>query len=305
MLKMENLELVSVCIITYNSSKYILETLESVKNQTYPKIELIISDDASSDETVSICEQWLDQNKNRFTNTKLIASTQNTGVCGNINRANGAAKGRWIKGCAGDDCLMPDAIASYVEYCHRINCQICVSDAYFINEDSVIITTEGKLSLWNHYIKDLKKPKSKQKSTILYHLLCPGPPMFMSKEVWMSIGGCNEKYAYADEWVMQYSMLQQDYYIYPLEKKLIKYRVSQYSLCHNPFETRSYDSQFAFVMDIIIPDLLKKYQYLQAWDLFIKKKTQCLVAHNKNFNYKYLLLFSPRFILERLKDFFV
>lgn len=56
---MENIDIVSVCIITYNSSKYIEETLESVRRQTYPAIELIISDDASSDDTVYICEQWI------------------------------------------------------------------------------------------------------------------------------------------------------------------------------------------------------------------------------------------------------
>jgi alpha-1,3-rhamnosyltransferase len=40
--------LVSIVIITYNSAKYVLETLESVKAQTYEKIELVISDDCSN-----------------------------------------------------------------------------------------------------------------------------------------------------------------------------------------------------------------------------------------------------------------
>jgi alpha-1,3-rhamnosyltransferase len=51
--------LVSVVIITYNSSKYVLETLESAKAQTYQNIELIVSDDCSTDDTVEKCREWI------------------------------------------------------------------------------------------------------------------------------------------------------------------------------------------------------------------------------------------------------
>ena len=46
--------LVSIIVITYNSAKFVLETLESAKAQTYQNIELIISDDCSSDNTIEI-----------------------------------------------------------------------------------------------------------------------------------------------------------------------------------------------------------------------------------------------------------
>ena len=58
--------LVSIVVITYNSSKYVLDTLQSVYNQTYKNLELIISDDCSSDNTVAIVEKWLIDNGNRF-----------------------------------------------------------------------------------------------------------------------------------------------------------------------------------------------------------------------------------------------
>jgi len=50
--------LVSVVVVTYNSSKYVEETLESIKNQTYPNIELIVTDDCSTDSTVDIVMNW-------------------------------------------------------------------------------------------------------------------------------------------------------------------------------------------------------------------------------------------------------
>lgn len=60
---MENKPLVSIVVITYNSSEYVLETLESAKAQTYTNIELIVSDDCSTDETVSICKNGLKQTR--------------------------------------------------------------------------------------------------------------------------------------------------------------------------------------------------------------------------------------------------
>jgi len=97
--------LVSIVVITYNSSKYVLETLESCKNQTYKNIELIISDDASKDNTVKLCQNWIEKNKKRFFRTELITTIKNTGIPSNCNRGVRASKGEWVKLIAGDDVL--------------------------------------------------------------------------------------------------------------------------------------------------------------------------------------------------------
>lgn len=116
---MNNQPLVSVPIITYNSSKTILETLESIKAQTYPNIELIISDDCSNDNTVEICQQWIDKNRDRFVRTLVLVSPINTGVSGNCNRSNEACVGEWIKCIAGDDALLPICIEEFVKYVNQ------------------------------------------------------------------------------------------------------------------------------------------------------------------------------------------
>ena len=114
--EMNNQPLVSVPVITYNSSKFVVETLESIKAQTYQNIELIISDDCSTDNTVELCQKWVEQNKKRFVRTLLITSEMNTGVSANLNRAEAACQGEWVKGIAGDDLLMPDCVESCVKY---------------------------------------------------------------------------------------------------------------------------------------------------------------------------------------------
>lgn len=108
--------LVSVTVITYNSSKTVLETLDSIKAQTYQNIELIVSDDCSTDNTIEICRNWIEQNKDRFACTKLLTIDKNTGVSANLNRAEAACQGVWVKGVAGDDMLMPNCVQNCIEY---------------------------------------------------------------------------------------------------------------------------------------------------------------------------------------------
>lgn len=108
--------LVSVPVITYNSSKTVLETLESIKEQTYQNIELIVSDDCSTDNTVEICRNWIVQNKERFVRTEILTVEKNTGVSGNLNRAEEACRGEWVKGIAGDDMLLPTCVQDCMDY---------------------------------------------------------------------------------------------------------------------------------------------------------------------------------------------
>lgn len=108
---MENNPLVSIVVITYNSSKYVIETLESAKAQTYENIELIVSDDCSTDNTVEFCREWIEKNKERFVRTELLTVPSNTGIPANCNRGYKAAKGEWIKGIAGDDILANDCVS--------------------------------------------------------------------------------------------------------------------------------------------------------------------------------------------------
>lgn len=58
---MEN-PLVTVIVVSYNHSKYIEENLDSIKNQTYKNIQLIVADDASKDNSAETFEQWLSKN---------------------------------------------------------------------------------------------------------------------------------------------------------------------------------------------------------------------------------------------------
>lgn len=110
---------ISVIVYSYNSSEFIVDTLESIRNQTYPNLMLIISDDCSSDNTIEICKKWLVKNEDRFIKTKLLTSDINTGISANANRAWDACETEYFKDIAGDDLLLPDCVQDYVEYINK------------------------------------------------------------------------------------------------------------------------------------------------------------------------------------------
>lgn len=135
--------LVSICVITYNSSKTVISTLESIKNQTYSPIELIVSDDNSSDNTVNIVQKWLNKNKSYFENVNLITSKINTGVTDNVNRACKSARGNFIKDIAADDSLLPNYTEKCVLYFEENpNAEILFTKVKFINENGQEVTRD-------------------------------------------------------------------------------------------------------------------------------------------------------------------
>ena len=110
--------IVTVGVVTYNASKYIVEALESAFEQSYGALNLVISDDCSKDNTVALVEQWIKQDRvqKRFLSIQLITVPQNTGVSANCNRVIQASPTDWIKFHAGDDLLLPKCIEDNMNY---------------------------------------------------------------------------------------------------------------------------------------------------------------------------------------------
>lgn len=106
--------LVSVIIATYNSTRFIVETLDSVYNQSYKDIELIVSDDCSTDNTRQVTDRWITTHKDRFVNTIHVKTNHNLGIAGNYNNALSYASGIWVKTLDSDDVLLPNCITDSV-----------------------------------------------------------------------------------------------------------------------------------------------------------------------------------------------
>ena len=277
----DNLPLVSVRVCTYNSSKYILDTLNSVFRQTYPKIELIISDDCSTDNTVGICKAWVDRHSDRFVRVELLEVPKNTGTSANVNRANSATRGEWIKGLAGDDMLADHAIETFVDYVTRHDqCRICISGIDFIDDDGNP-TSYDSLVLQN-YLNYLTEPLKKQQRRILQGLFMPSPPAFMAAELAKN-RACDENFPFADEWPFFYKVLNEGNRIYPVTDILFHYRVREGSLSriNGGLDPRVVESMKNFAFRVIRPQMLRKGMLLSAWHITLVYNIQYWQSRNR------------------------
>ena len=103
--------LVSLIIPSYNGSAFLAEALQSASSQTYPNLEIIISDDASTDNTLEIAQSF-----QRHSSLPVsIISHPNYGLVKNLNFCIDQAKGKSIKFLFQDDLLEPNCITEMVK----------------------------------------------------------------------------------------------------------------------------------------------------------------------------------------------
>ncbi|MBL8241003.1 MAG: glycosyltransferase family 2 protein [Bryobacterales bacterium] len=105
---MSQLDLVSVTLVTFNSGRFIKKCLESVLAQKYTDLELIVIDNASTDGTVDILEQFDGR-------CRIVFNDENIGFCAAQNQAIAMSRGEWVLTLNPDVLLMPGFIQQLVE----------------------------------------------------------------------------------------------------------------------------------------------------------------------------------------------
>lgn len=154
--------LVSIIMPNYNSSKFIRNTIESVINQLYTNWELVIADDCSTDDSISIIQSF---NDNRI---KLVINEKNSGAAITRNNAIENANGKWIAFLDSDDIWREDKLIKHLEF--MIN-----NDAVFSCTAYKVVNTDGELIKdYNpkkdvYGYKDILKHCSIGCSTVIYN----------------------------------------------------------------------------------------------------------------------------------------
>lgn len=219
----EKFPLVSVCIVTYNSAKFLVDTLDSIKNQTYDNIELIIGDDASKDNTVVICKKWITENKDRFISTTIVTQPTNKGVCNNLNACYSVAKGDWIKIIAGDDILLPNCISDYVSYIvEKPQADILFSKMIHFSGD--VYNKKNSFYEDDSYTQGffLENDEKKLYSVARKNALA-APTLFHRNGIIQNLGGYDTDYCFED-WPMWLKLLENHYKFDYIDKYTVAYR---------------------------------------------------------------------------------
>lgn len=214
--------LVTVICLCYNQNRFVVETLQSVLNQTYQPIELIVVDDCSQDKSAEIIETFLENKPILF-----IKNTVNQGSTKSFNLALKHAKGEFVMDLAADDVLMPHCIEKLVKGFEKSkfeNLAAVASNAMYIDED-------GQFLYYHFPVNEYEKVLQKRPVGDVYQSILKGGDNLFSgstlikKNVFDALNGYDEKLYFEDFdfWLRMSRVYNFDFVDEPLfQKRVVK-----------------------------------------------------------------------------------
>ena len=222
--------LVSIIITTHNSSKYVLQTLESAKKQTYRNIELIVSDDCSGDDTIELCERWIESNHQRFVRTKLVFSHVHTGITFNFNRGLKTAKGEWIKFIAGDDILKDTCIDTFIEYVNNSSEDIQILSGAVKTFANNIVHEDSEDRFVNKLDLFFTRSAREQYALLLKANRIMAPAVLIKRSLLISMNGFDDHYPMLEDYPFWLKVTEKGIKIHGFSKIVTFYRIHDESV---------------------------------------------------------------------------
>jgi len=284
--------LVTVIALSYNHASYITEALESVYNQTYSNIEVIVVDDASTDASAAVIETSIKGRSIQF-----LRNESNAGNCKSFNKAYAVSKGKYIIDFALDDIMYPTRIEKQVALFQQSADRVGV---VFTNVD--LIDAAGNLlqthyPTFHHRSHVNKIPEGKVFDAVLSQYYINPISMMFKRAVVEQLNGYDETLAYEDF----------DFWI--RSSRCFEYRYIPEILSAKRNVPTSLSTQFYKVHQIAMfastLTVCKKAWWLCSSDL----ETQALVKRcryeaKQAFRYKYKELVKEYLILLKQHDSF-
>lgn len=146
--------LISIFMPTYNAEKYVEEAIDSALAQDYPNIEVVISDDASTDTTPQILKTYQEKFPEKI---KLFLQQKNLGVTKNCNFILEKCSGDYVCFFAGDDVLISNCISEQHKLCIGNNVSIVFHNQILINEHGVDLEKHTQLAAHKGSLRDFLK----------------------------------------------------------------------------------------------------------------------------------------------------
>jgi len=198
-------ELVSVIIPTYNRAQWLTEAIDSVLEQTYPNIELIMVNDGSTDNTDEVVQPY----KGRL----IYVKQENSGCGAAVNTGLKHAKGEYITRLDDDDQFLPDKVAMQVEaFRKHPNVGLIGGPCYLMDGNGDIVGTRKTPNYNKHGIF----------ITLLRHCIFAQPTAMVRRECHDKVGYYKNTYAQDyDMWLR----IARYYDVHIINQPLAKYRV--------------------------------------------------------------------------------
>ena len=188
--------LVSIICHCYNHSKFVLETLKSVLNQTYDNIEVIVVDDFSTDNSADVISSFMVKHPE----IKFIQNHRNLGITKSFNRILKKTKGKYIIDLAADDLLLPNCVMQQVHCFQNSNYQ----NLGIVYGNAELISENGNFEDYFFEVNSSKRVIKKRPTGRIYESIITSGKTFCSvsgmvkKEVFDSLNGYDEFLEYED-----------------------------------------------------------------------------------------------------------
>lgn len=212
---------VSVAVISYNAEDTILYTLASILSQDYgaDRIDLVISDDASTDATVEVVKKWMNEYGDCFCSVRLIENKLNIGVTANYNLACRSCTEEWIKLIAADDVLLENCLSSNIDYIKKEpSAKIVFSYMEWFGSVKKITPSASQLSFFE---LDAKK----QNNFFRYFSFNVAPTQFIKGSLLKDIGYADEKYRQMEDLPLWLKITSHGERLHFNKTVTVKYRV--------------------------------------------------------------------------------
>ena len=242
---MQNEAKVSVVIPTYNSVKYVTEAIESVLEQTYKNIEILVIDDGSTDNTKEVLKKYDDSIIYLYKENGGVSSARNYG----IKKANG----KYIAFLDADDVWMPEKIEEQVALMEaNEEIGLCYASTHRVN-DNLEFINRIEAKEFDDYCEAL----------LLNLNIVAGScsSAMVRQDVISQTDGFDSQFTtYADwEHWLRLSLITK---FAPVKKDLVKYRVVEGSMSSNPSVTKK-DALGVLNKFFSLPNLPEKYKRIK------------------------------------------
>jgi glycosyltransferase involved in cell wall biosynthesis len=276
--------LITVITPSYNGP-YLIDAIKSVLMQTYPKIEYIIADDASTNFPEEEIRQLLSQNSGNVVSWQILRKAQNVGTVKNLNSAIRVSHGEYIFLLAHDDLLYDeDVLAGRVKFFQETGALATIGLAEAVSFDLTqsfgILPPERKrkniLSM---------SPKELLDDSWFVGNIC-GCAAAYSSDFFIISGYFDEKYLLLEDAPTFYRLLSQNIHLYLWENFAVKYRLS-------PQDKKArYFTNFTYLKDriFLIKDKLRYYEGIKKIVLMLELERVLLKCFLLHHNKKYALV---------------
>jgi len=219
--------LVTVTAICHNHALYVIETLESIRNQAYKNIELIIINNLE-DNCKQIIEDWIQANSIQC---KFIQNEKPLTISKNFNLGLSFANGKYFQTISCDDILMAAKIEKQVKLFETLgnNYAVVYGDEIRINEYGVTIGEETLFQerLRKYHLTTL--PKRNLISFFSEVAFLSAPSILYKTQILRKMNGCDEDF-FIEDWPLFLKLSKHGYYFDYIDEVVVKYRILSSSL---------------------------------------------------------------------------